>query len=231
MDRWAFGLDLGQTTDYSALSLIHERAPTAGELAALPEKQRRNPEPIHDVPYLHRWELNTSYPTIVGQAVARLRQVVKRERGALVYIVVDGTGVGRPVVDMVADAMGLLDAELVAVTITGGDAITYKVRDDGTQEWHVPKKELVGAAQVLLQGGRLNVAPRLEHAQTLAAEFKNFRMKFTASANAQYEAWRDGDHDDLVLAVALPAWSLLYGPLGQPFEAAVGGQRPNAEYR
>jgi hypothetical protein len=32
------------------------------------------------------------------------------------------------------------------------------------------------------------------------------RVKTTPSGNEQYGAWREGEHDDLVLAVALACW-------------------------
>lgn len=231
MDRWAFGLDLGQVTDYAALALVHERAPTSAEIAALPEARRRNPELAHDIPYLYRWPLGTSYTRVIAATVARVRGVLARESGARACLIVDGTGVGRGVVDGLAEALVAVPAEMVAVIITSGTQPRFDLRPDGNQEWHVPKKDLVGAAQVLLQDGRLNVSPKLGEARTLTEELKNFRMKFTASANAQYEAWRDGDHDDLVLAVALPCWALLFGPLGEPFAAAVGGPRKEVEIR
>jgi hypothetical protein len=41
----------------------------------------------------------------------------------------------------------------------------------------VPKKDLVGALQVLLQAKRLKVAQGLEHAATLAEELQQFRLK------------------------------------------------------
>lgn len=215
MMRFAIGLDLGQTTDYSALSLIRERV--GGET------------PIHDVPALHRWPLGTPYTAIVADTVRRVGAVIRRERGALVYLVVDATGVGRPVVDLLAAALADLDCELIAVMITAGQGANFALRDDGAQEWHVPKAFLVSAVQILLQDGRLNIARGLAEAATLQAELKNFRMKFTKSANAMYEAWRDGDHDDLVLCVAMPVWSLMHGPLGEPFEAVVGGVLPQVE--
>jgi hypothetical protein len=37
-------------------------------------------------------------------------------------------------------------------------------------------------------------------------ELLAFRVKVTASANETFEAWRERDHDDLVLAVATAAW-------------------------
>ena len=37
-------------------------------------------------------------------------------------------------------------------------------------------------------------------------ELQNFRIKFTRAGNDTYEAWRESDHDDLVLAAAMAAW-------------------------
>ena len=33
-----------------------------------------------------------------------------------------------------------------------------------------------------------------------------FQVKITAAANATFGAWREGSHDDLVLAVAMACW-------------------------
>jgi hypothetical protein len=47
------------------------------------------------------------------------------------------------------------------------------------------------------------------HAATLRAELKNFRAKVSATGHDSYGAgddWRHGNHDDLVLAVALSVW-------------------------
>jgi hypothetical protein len=64
----------------------------------------------------------------------------------------------------------------------------------------------VSALQLLLQSRRLHIARSLEHAATLVKELENFRVKITAAARETYEAWREGQHDDLVLAAALAAW-------------------------
>ncbi len=37
-------------------------------------------------------------------------------------------------------------------------------------------------------------------------ELQNFKIKFTRAGNDTYEAWRESDHDDLVLAAAMAAW-------------------------
>jgi hypothetical protein len=54
----------------------------------------------------------------------------------------------------------------------------------------------------------------------------NFRVKTTAAANEVYGALGAGQHDDLVLAVALAVWQAEREPppLGKPF--AVVGRPP-----
>jgi hypothetical protein len=40
----------------------------------------------------------------------------------------------------------------------------------------------------------------------LVKELENFKAKVTVAASDPYELWREGQHDDLVLAVALACW-------------------------
>ena len=120
------------------------------------------------------------------------------------HLVVDGTGVGAPVVDLFREG-GLSP---ISVTITGGDATTHEGGN-----WHVPKRDLVGTLQVLFQTGRLKVAEELPEAQTLVNELMAFQVKISATGHDSYGAWREGSHDDLVLAAALACW---YGKWGTP---------------
>jgi hypothetical protein len=90
------------------------------------------------------------------------------------------------------------------VTITGGDSVT---RAEGGG-WRVPKRDLISATLVLLQNGQLKVAEALKLRETLVKELLAFRVKINiATAHDSYEAWREGDHDDLVLSVALSCWA------------------------
>ena len=67
---------------------------------------------------------------------------------------------------------------------------------------------LAGEAVVLLQNGQLKIAQALKLRETLVRELLNFRVKINVStAHDSYEAWREGDHDDLVLSVALACWA------------------------
>lgn len=118
--------------------------------------------------------------------------------GAETALVVDATGVGRPVVDMFDRAK--LDP--IAITITGGDTMT---RDGGS--FRVPKRDLVGVVAVLLQTERIKFAAGLPAVPQLVQEFLAFRVKIDPlTSHDSYGAWREGAHDDLVLAVAVAAW-------------------------
>jgi hypothetical protein len=207
MNRWAIGLDLGQASDYSATAIIREQAATADT-------------PLrHEVPWLQRWELGTSYPTIVRQATDLLKRTAAA-LGPLGALVVDYTGCGRPVVDYFR--LEELPVPLYAATITGGRSATL---DHDANDWHIPKIQLVSAVQLMLQDGRLLFGKQLPLTPILAKEMLGFQTKITTAANEQYGAWREGTHDDLVLAVALPCWALLAGATGGPANYAVGGER------
>jgi hypothetical protein len=54
---------------------------------------------------------------------------------------------------------------------------------------------------------RLRVAAALPDVKVLLREFDAFSVKINPeTSNESFEAWRERDHDDLVLAVALAAW-------------------------
>jgi hypothetical protein len=182
--RTIIGLDLGQAQDPTALVVIRE----AGRDA----KGRT----VWAVPHLQRWPLMTPYPDIVKDVA----DLVRCLPGSV--LVIDATGVGRAVVDLFRDA-GLPVAELVAVTITGGQEMSRT----GPGMWSVPKKDLVGAVQSVLQSRRLKVARRQRESRTLAQELATFRVKINAATLTEsFEAWRARDHDDLVVGLAMPVW-------------------------
>jgi hypothetical protein len=61
--------------------------------------------------------------------------------------------------------------------------------------------------QTVLQTQRLRIARALPEAELLLKELQNFRVRVTAAANETFGEWREGQHDDLVLATALAAWA------------------------
>jgi hypothetical protein len=190
------GLDLGQAADYTALAAC---------------EQTEGPDPLHQggrawyyaVRHLERYPLGTPYVGIPGQSTG-VGEAVKAlmQRAPLIHtpLSVDQTGVGRAVVDMLRALA--IPCQLAAVTITAGEQTTRDEQGD----WHVPKRELVGTLQTLLQCGRLKVAKALPLASVLESELTAFRVKQSRSGHESFEAWREKDHDDVVLAVALACW-------------------------
>ena len=89
----------------------------------------------------------------------------------------------------------------VPVSIHGGDRVSV---DRGN--YRVPKRDLVSCIAVLLQQKRLQFA-QLPMTPTLVQELLNFKVKIDpATAHDSYAAWREQDHDDLVLSLALSCW-------------------------
>ena len=180
------GLDLGQASDFTALAVVERRPGENG-----------SEEAPYSLRHLQRFPLGTAYTAIVP-AVARLAN--KAPLAGRVTLVVDQTGVGRPMVDMLRGA--LIQVPIIPVTITAGQRLT--ITADGSHR--VPKRALVFCLQRLLNTGRLKVARTLPEAETLLQEMRNFRVRITPAVHETFGTWRDGEHDDLVLAAALACW-------------------------
>lgn len=186
------GLDLAQSHDYTALSVGEIAPPRSVDGVQLPFSLA--------VRHLERFKLHTSYVDMVSAISSRMGQLKALGR---VVLVIDATGVGRPVVDMFRT--GGLGVVLWPVTIA--TSAMGAARRDPNGEWTVPKRDLIGALVALAHGGRLAVSEKLPEARTFQEELRNFRMRITNDANLTYGAWREGAHDDLVLAVALSCWA------------------------
>jgi hypothetical protein len=228
------GLDLGQSQDYSALAIIEEQLyigegwanevlyqddyerglsvgwvpPSAlspyrvGQALALSHEYGRPAEPPLAVRHLERFELGTKYTDVVDRVAALVRSDSLRHMPAV--LLVDKTGVGAAVLDSFTHAR----IGAVAITLHGGSSVN---RDPQRVGYRVPKRDLITVTQVLLQNGQLKVAAGLPEAETLKRELLNFRVKIDPrTAHDSYEHWREGDHDDLVLAVSMAAWFRQY---------------------
>jgi hypothetical protein len=114
-------------------------------------------------------------------------------------VVVDATGLGGPVVDMLRGAG--LGCEVAAVTITGGE----KESQSGWQ-WNVPKQDLIAGVQVLLERGELRIAEGLRETGALVQELVDVRMSARGAGRVRLGADGYGEHDDLVIALALACW-------------------------
>ena len=118
-----------------------------------------------DVRHLERLPLRMDYTDQVKQVAALLRRPPLPPGTRLV---IDQTGVGRPVVNMFT-AAGL---NPVGVTITGGDSETRV--SWGQEEFRVAKLLLVSRLQAALHSGTLRIARELPEARILVQELQDF---------------------------------------------------------
>src|SRR5262249_43601313 len=189
--RHFVGLDLGQVCDFTALAVLERPIVHPTD----PPQRRR---PAYALRHLERFPPGTSYPAIAKTVQSLLGRAPLSDP----LLVVDQTGVGQAVVQMLADGLhGRVDCLFCPLTLTTGHELTH----GESGGLHLPKKELVGTLQILFQSRRLHVARTLSDAATLVGELENFRTKITLARTDTLEAWREGQHDDLVLAVALAA--------------------------
>jgi hypothetical protein len=198
LPSFTLGLDLGQVSDYSALVLAETvRVDLPGPQSLLGYAVYH-----HELTAIRRYPLGTAYPDVVAHVVA-----VCAGLPAPPLLVVDRTGVGRPVVDLLVRARPRC-RRLVPVTIVSGGGEAFQ--PDGS--FHVAKTVLVGRVQVALQGDHLRTASGLPEAGTLKQELRGFKARITPAGNTVYGSpdWREGQHDDLVLATALAVWGAEY---------------------
>ena len=203
VDRFV-GLDLGQVRDFTAIAVVEREEPSYRVDWLTQIRGGADLRATYSVRYLERLALGTKYPAVVEY----VRRLLRRpELAGRCTLVVDGTGVGRPVVDLLRETD--LACEVIPVVITGGGSAR---RDrDG---WHVPKRDLIAGVQVLLQDGRLRLAAGLPKTRVLIEEFASMQMRVTANGSDQYGAWREGAHDDLALAVAMGCWRAVREEVG-----------------
>lgn len=208
---FVMSVDLGQSKDYTAVSILEHRLVKVLGL--------KKPERRYMLLYLERIPLGTPYPVIVATVLDLLS---KRPLSPTVPLVVDKTGVGVAVVDMFrAGVPGHPGVRPRAITIHGGDAVTAVSKFD----IRVPKRELAGLLISLYENKRLQAPRTLALMPTLAKELLNFKPKVNiATGNDSYEAWRESIHDDLVLSVAMGCW-YAENMSGRTFSTASAGGR------
>jgi len=193
LNNYFVGVDLGQCRDFTAIAAV-ERVEVSTEWSGATFSHAKKAE--LRLRFLERVELGTPYPEVVERVV---RVTKSRELAGRCQLVVDGTGVGRPVVDLLRGARP--GCTVMPVTITSGQ------RESLTDGYYgIPKRDLIVGLQVLLQQGELQIAAGLKYGAALAAEMAAMQVKVTSAGREQFGAWREGTHDDLVFAVALACW-------------------------
>lgn len=178
--EYEIGFDCGQAKDFSAVSILRK------------EGYR------YEVAHLERLPLNMSYPKQVEHIFVLMHR--KPLDKATKTLCIDYTGVGRPVVDLCEDR-GL---NPIGLAITAGNSVNW---NEERNRVSVPKRDLINILQICAQNDRLKVASGLNFGPVLVKELESFRVKIDPrTAHDSYGSWREGEHDDLVLSVAIALW-------------------------
>lgn len=193
------GVDLGQASDPTAVCVLehHRTVKDTWSTTQLPGGGgiiRQDSDERFDVRHLARLPLGLSYVDIVHHCAGLL---MRPPLAGEAKLVLDETGVGRPVADLFDDA-GL---KPVRLTITAG----LEPQQHSERSWGVPKHALISTLDARLNTGEFRVASELTESGALAEELKDFRRKVSVAGRYSYEA-RVGKHDDLVLACAISLW-------------------------
>jgi hypothetical protein len=183
------GLELGPAQEFTALAIVEKTEVDPDTYDPTPAR--------YAVRYLERFPIGTSYLEIF-QRVEQFFIDPALKKGTLV---VDQTGVGQPILDRLTESK--LADRMVPLTITA----SLQADQDGRDGWRVPKKDLVGQLQIVLQSRHLQIAESLPLASLLVKELENFRTPIgLKSSEDPLVQWREGLNEDLVLAVAIGVW-------------------------
>jgi hypothetical protein len=194
MNAYFVGADFGQVRDYSTIAVV-ERAELRGEFDPAYWAWRKVAE--MRLRHLERIPLGTTYRDVAARVAEVTHKVSTRGK---VWLAVDGTGVGRAVLELLQQARP--SGTLMPAVITHGER---GKREDGFLS--VPKRDLIVGMQVMLQEGTLRIARQLPFGETLVEELQSMEVRVSRAGREQFDTWREGAHDDLVFAVALACWA------------------------
>lgn len=219
--RFIIGVDLGQLQDYTAIAIVERVRPEGvtrrpahlsildgplaiAEHSAESERLARLDE--YHVVHLERAPLGTPYPAVVDRLGDLIADMPDQ---SITQLVLDGTGVGRPVVDLVRERLADRFDKSQSEVVESVTEIVFTGGIDVTREWGrylVPKRDLIGTLDVLLQSGRLKIAQELPLAPALTEELGNVKRQVTPAGRDSYVPWREGVHDDLAYGLAVAVW-------------------------
>jgi Terminase RNaseH-like domain len=197
------GFDPAQRQDYAGVTVVEVVSGSHGH------DQFGYPHAKLIVRWLDRWR-GENYETMVDKLEAMVNEYDAN------MLVIDDTGVGSAVGDMLANRH-LGQDTLMRILFTGGDTQPNREPTPRKHTHHVSKSRIIAALVTLFESNKIKGGRGLPLLTTLKNELKGYRVKLTLSANETYIN-EDSEHDDLLCALALPAlvvqrlWGLRYLP-------------------
>lgn len=183
------GVDIGQSVDPTAI--VVTRKMTAPDMPA-----------TYQTHSLERLPLQMSFvaqadriaEVVAGLKTMSTERTAKGQQGYSVELVVDATGIGRVLIDLLRERR----LAPIAVTIVAGDKSVERI-DKGIS---IGKYKLIGDLKLLMEQRRMRL-PETEEAYICAKELQNYHEKQNDQTGyIRYDA-RSGSHDDLLFALGL----------------------------
>jgi len=167
--------DLAKTFDYSAISVL-EKMDSSYHLRSL-----------------QRMHKGTPYTVTAAHLRGMVSETALQCDGRPPVLVIDGTGVGAAVEDI----LRAWRLPLISVKIHGGISVIKK-----PGEIRVPKKDLILSLLSAFNSGHLQIARGIPEGQDFVHELQRFKVKINPrTRRATFEG--QGSHDDIVCSVAM----------------------------
>jgi len=187
------GCDLGRKRDPSTLAII--------------ETQYTGSDRIYVVPYLKRFRLSMLYTDIASKLVktdeSLKRIAAKRGKQASNTFILDATGLGAPICELVEKKLGPL-ADVKRVYLTGGINTTV---GSEYNEYHVPKGQLISGLMAAFDSKSIYMTRRSKEIDQIVTELAEFQIHITDQGRDHFDDRGKGHHSDLVIALALAVWA------------------------
>jgi hypothetical protein len=123
----------------------------------------------------------------------------KKGLSCLITYILDSTGVGEGVSEMIIRA--LPHADIRKCYLTGG----IDPSDDGIQI-KLPKTQMASILLALFDDGRVKLPKSSKEIKAMIEELLNYEIHVSEEGHDQYGAFKTGAHDDLVTALGLACW-------------------------
>lgn len=220
--RVVVGVDVGQQRDPTAMCVVSTEIRATGR--PVHDKRWHLTHPLggcREAPYcmdaalmdhfvLRTWgrlPLGTGYPEVgrqIALTVARLN-----DDGVEPWVVIDVTGVGRPVFDYLAEQhLETVRCSMTAATFVAGDLLDGGL---GSSKMTVGKSRMVSRLRVLLADRRIDFPKKDRRVKDVIRELEAYEIHVSEAGLLQAAA-RTGSHDDLVTSLGL---ATLFDPSSQ----------------
>jgi len=198
LEQVVIAADIGKKRDFTAICGI-ERWQNKW---AWPYEEKDDGDPYYRLKSIERLPLDTEY-NIQIEVIKWIYDTVVEdyaEQNIRPDVVIDATGCGTVVLDMVKKAI----PKAQGIWFHGGKNVSR----DGSV-YNVPQSDLAMVLQILMQSKRVTFASDITGLDKLKKELLNFTYKVNINTgHTHFEAWRERDHDDQVYAVACGLWWL-----------------------